>query len=240
MKAVILAGGRGTRLAPYTTILPKPLMPIGDKPIVDIVIRQLCHYGFTDITLAVGYLAELMMAYAGQGERFGIHISYSREEEPLGTAGPLALIPDLTERFLIMNGDVLTQMNYSDMLSDHLASGAIGTIAVYPRNIKIDLGVVEYDENRHLTRYIEKPTHHYLASMGIYIFEPQVLSYIPKNKSLDLPDLVGRLVSEGKTVNCYRYDGYWMDIGSPDDYRQAAADFQKFKGQLFPFNEPAK
>jgi len=238
MKAVILAGGRGTRLAPYTTVLPKPLMPIGDKPIVDIVIRQLCRHGFTDITLAVGYLAELLMAYAGQGERFGLRIAYSREEEPLGTAGPLGLIPDLTDRFLVMNGDVLTGINYTDMLANHQASGAIGTVAVYPRSVKIDLGVVEFDENQHLTQYIEKPTHHYRASMGIYIFEPRVLAYIPKNTPLDLPDLVKRLVTAGETVNCYHYDGYWLDIGSPDDYRQAAADFGRLAGQLLPSDEP--
>jgi NDP-sugar pyrophosphorylase family protein len=135
MKAVILAGGRGTRLAPYTTILPKPLMPIGDKPILDIVIRQLRHHRYTDITLAVGYLAELLMAYFGAGERFGVKIAYSREEQPLGTAGPIALVSNLDERFLVMNGDVLTAIDYTAMLAHHQASSAIGTVAVYPRSV---------------------------------------------------------------------------------------------------------
>ena len=166
MKAVILAGGRGTRLAPYTTILPKPLMPVGDKPILDIIIHQLRHHGFTDITLAVGYLAELLMAYFGQGERFGVQITYSREERPLGTAGPLSLIPNLSDRFLLMNGDVLTALDYSDMLTHHQASGAIATVAVYPRDVKIDLGVVEYDDQCRLTNYTEKPTHHYRGEHG--------------------------------------------------------------------------
>jgi NDP-sugar pyrophosphorylase family protein len=234
MKAVILAGGRGTRLAPYTTILPKPLMPIGDKPILDIVIRQLRHHRYTDITLAVGYLAELLMAYFGNGERFGVNLKYSREEQPLGTAGPIALVPDLDDRFLVMNGDVLTAIDYTHMLAQHRASGAIGTIAVYPRSVKIDLGVVEYDEQHHLTNYIEKPTQHYRVSMGIYIFEPRVLQFIPKNQRLDLPDLVKNLVAAGEVMNCYPYDGYWLDIGRADDYAQAATDFERLAAQLLP------
>jgi NDP-sugar pyrophosphorylase family protein len=239
MKAVILAGGRGTRLAPYTTILPKPLMPIGDRPILDIVIRQLKGYGFTDITLAVGYLAELLMAYFGTGERFGVKISYSREEEPLGTAGPLSLVPGLTDRFLVMNGDVLTAINYSDMLAHHQASGAIGTVAVYPRSVRIDLGVVQYDEQYRLTDYVEKPTHQYRVSMGIYFFEPRVLGFIQPSMRLDLPDLVKQLVAAGETVNCYPYSGYWLDIGRPDDYQQAVADFERLEGDLLPDEEQA-
>jgi len=237
MKAVILAGGRGTRLAPYTTILPKPLMPIGDKPILDIVIRQLGHHGFTDITLAVGHLAELLMAYFGTGERFGVKIAYSREDEPLGTAGPLSLVPDLTDRFLVMNGDVLTAINYSDMLAHHRASDAIGTVAVYPRSVKINLGVVEYDDQCRLTDYIEKPSYHYQVSMGIYVFESRVLDAIRPNVRLDLPDLVKQLVAAGETMNCYPYDGYWLDIGRPDDYQQAVADFERMAGELLPGEE---
>jgi NDP-sugar pyrophosphorylase family protein len=234
MKAVILAGGRGTRLAPYTTILPKPLMPIGDKPILDIVIRQLRHHHYKDITLAVGYLAELLMAYFGTGERLGVQITYSREEQPLGTAGPIALVSNLDERFLVMNGDVLTAIDYTAMLAHHRASGAIGTVAVYPRSVKIDLGVVEFDDRQRLTQYIEKPTQHYRVSMGIYIFEPRVLNFIPKGQRLDLPDLVRSLIAAGEVINCYPYDGYWLDIGRPDDYAQAAADFEKLATQLVP------
>jgi NDP-sugar pyrophosphorylase family protein len=239
MKAVILAGGRGTRLLPYTTILPKPLMPIGDRPILDIVIQQLRHHGFTDITLAVGYLAELLMAYFGQGERFGVQITYSREEKPLGTAGPLSLIPDLSDRFLLMNGDVLTALNYSDMLTHHQASGAIATVAVYPRDVKIDLGIVEYDARCRLTNYTEKPTHHYRVSMGIYVFEPRVLDFVRPNECLDLPDLMKRLMAAGEIVNCYPYDGYWLDIGRPDDYQQAVADFERLADRLLPNPHPS-
>jgi len=239
MKAVILAGGRGTRLAPYTTILPKPLMPIGDRPILDIIIHQLRHYGFTDINLAVGHLAELLMAYFGNGERFGVNITYSREEEPLGTAGPLSLIPGLTDRFLVMNGDVLTSVDYADMVAHHEASGGIGTVAVHPRTVRIDFGVVEYDSQYRLVEYIEKPTHHYRVSMGIYVFEPRVLDFIHPNARLDLPDLVKRLVVAGETVNCYPYSGYWLDIGRPDDHEQAVADFERLAGELLPGKEQA-
>lgn len=234
MKAVILAGGRGTRLAPYTTVLPKPLMPIGDKPILDIVIRQLRHYGFTDITLAVGYLAELLMAYFGNGERFGVTIRYSHEEQPLGTAGPIALVDGLDEPFLVMNGDVLTTLNFRELMAFHRSSGAITTIATYPRSVKIDLGVIEHDEQGALTRYIEKPTHHYRVSMGIYIFEPRARSYIPRNQPLDLPDLLTTMIRHGEIVKCYPYDSYWLDIGRVDDYQRAVEDFERNKEMFLP------
>ncbi|MES2935545.1 MAG: sugar phosphate nucleotidyltransferase [Pseudomonadota bacterium] len=234
MRAVILAGGRGTRLAPYTLILPKPLMPLGDKPILDLITRQLQRHGITDITLAVGYLAELLMSYFGNGQRFGVQMAYSREEEPLGTAGPLSLIPDLTERFLVMNGDVLTTLDFGAMLARHVTSGALCTVAVHRRQIGIDLGVVEYDAEFQLTSYIEKPIHHYQASMGIYIFEPRVLDFIPANQHLDLPDLMQQLMRAGERVHCYPFEGYWLDIGRPDDHAQAVADLDKLEPLLFP------
>jgi NDP-sugar pyrophosphorylase family protein len=237
MKAVILAGGRGTRLAPYTTILPKPLMPIGDKPILDIVIRQLRHYGFTDITLAVGYLAELLMAYFGDGERFGVRIHYSHEDQPLGTAGPIALVDGLDEPFLVMNGDVLTTVDFAALMAFHREGDAVATVLTYPRSVKIDLGVIEFDACGCLTRYIEKPTHHYHVSTGIYIFEPRVRSYIPRNQRLDLPDLLLSMMARGEKVRCYRPDIYWLDIGRVDDYQQAVADFERYRERFLPFEQ---
>lgn len=232
--AVILAGGRGTRLAPYSTVLPKPLMPIDEKPILEIVIRQLARYGFRDITLAVGYMAELLMAYFGDGERFGVRLRYSREDRPLGTAGPLGLVDDLTDRFLVMNGDVLTGVDYGRMAEAHAASGAIGTVASYPRHVAIDFGVIEYDTQHRLTDYIEKPTLDYRVSMGIYLFERRVLEYIPRGERLDLPDLVKRLIASGETMNCYPYEGYWLDIGRADDYQRAVAEFVERRAELLP------
>jgi NDP-mannose synthase len=234
MKAVILAGGRGTRLAPYTTVLPKPLMPVSDKPILDIVINQLRHYGFTEITLAVGYLSELLMAYFGDGSRFGVSIRYSHEEQPLGTAGPLALVDGLDEPFLVMNGDVLTTLDFGDLMRFHRAGSSIATITTYPRSVKIDLGVIEYDEQALLSRYIEKPTHHYNVSMGIYIFNPQALRFIPQNQRLDLPDLMLKMIGQGETVRCYRCDGYWLDIGRIDDYQLAVQDFERNRALFLP------
>jgi len=234
MKAVILAGGRGTRLAPYTTILPKPLMPVGDKPILDIVINQLRHYGFTDITLAVGYLSELLMAYFGDGSRFGVSIHYSHEDQPLGTAGPIALVEGLTEPFLVMNGDILTALNFGDLMAYHRRNQAIATIATYPRSVKIDLGVIESDDQARLTRYIEKPTNHYRVSMGIYIFDPRVREHIPYNQRLDLPDLLMGMLAEQQLVQCYMYDGYWLDIGRVDDYQRAVEDFEQHRASFLP------
>jgi NDP-sugar pyrophosphorylase family protein len=227
MRVVILAGGRGSRLAPYTTILPKPLMPVGDKPILDIIIRQLKEQGITEITLAVGYLSELLMAYFGNGERLGVSISYSHEEEPLGTAGPLGLITDLRERFLVMNGDILCSLSINEMQKSHLASGALCTMAVHRREIPINLGVIDYDEKHRVKAYIEKPMHFFQASMGIYLFEPSIGNFIPKNQKLDLPDLVNKLIHEGEHVNCYPFNGYWLDIGRPDDHAKANADIEE-------------
>jgi NDP-sugar pyrophosphorylase family protein len=234
MKAVILAGGRGTRLAPYTTILPKPLMPVGDKPILDIVIRQLRHYGFTDITLAVGYLSELLRAYFGEGDRFGVTIRYSQEQKPLGTAGPLALIDHLDEPFLMMNGDILTSLDFAQLMQAHRQGGQLATLCTFPRPVNIDLGVVEFNEQRLLTRYIEKPTHHYWVSMGIYAFDPRVRANVPREVPLDLPDLLRVLLSRGETVRCHQHDGYWLDIGRLEDYQRAADAFATHRQRFLP------
>ncbi|MBI5839969.1 MAG: NTP transferase domain-containing protein [Chloroflexi bacterium] len=232
MRAVILAGGKGTRLAPYTTVLPKPLMPIGEMPILEIVLRRLAHYGIRDVTLAVGYLAELLMAYCGDGGKFGVKLDYSREEQPLGTAGPISLIPGLNETFLVMNGDLLTTVDYSDMLKYHRERNAPATIACYQRDVKIDLGVIELDADNWVTNYIEKPTYHYAVSMGIYIFEPAVLQYIRPNQRLDLPELVIKLMNEGQRVNVYKFNGYWLDIGRHDDYERAIDEFASHRGDF--------
>ena len=234
MKAVVLAGGKGTRLAPYTTILPKPLMPIGDMPILEIVIRQLAHHGFDDITLAVGYLAELLMAYCGDGTRYGLKLSYSREETPLGTAGPIAIVPNLNETFLVMNGDVLTTLDYSDMWRYHQERGAIATLATYQRDVKIDLGVIESDTDNWVTNYVEKPAFHYSVSTGIYIFAPAILEYITPGQRLDLPELVLRLLDQGERVSSYHYNGYWLDIGRHDDYEVAIRKFETHRQEFLP------
>lgn len=233
MRAVILAGGKGTRLAPYTTVLPKPLMPIGEMPILEIVMRQLSYYGIQHITLAVGYLAELLMAYCGDGSKFGVKLDYSREEQPLGTAGPISLIQNLHETFLVMNGDLLTTIDYGAMWKYHKERGAIATLASYKREVKIDLGVIE-SEDGWVKDYIEKPTYRYAVSTGIYIFEPDVLEFMEHGQRLDLPGLVLRMMHASKKVNIYNFNGYWLDIGRHDDYESAIEEFSTHRNEFLP------
>ena len=234
MKAVILAGGKGTRLKPYTTAFPKPLMPIGDKPILEIVVKQLKSYGFDEIIMAVGHLAELIRTFFNDGSKYGINIKYTRENKPLGTAGPLALMKEeLKETFLMMNGDVLTTLDFSDLVNYHKRNGAIATIALKKRDVKIDFGVVEIDGSNSIVGYTEKPEIDYLVSMGVYVFEPKVLEYIKPNEYLDFPDLIKKLISNGETVKGYAYDGYWLDIGRPDDYERANKEVEEIYPKLF-------
>ena len=240
MKAVIFAGGQGTRLAPYNIVLPKPLVPLGDRPILDIVIQQLAHHGFDRIVLSVGYLAELIEAYYRDGARRSARaeISFVRESEPLGTCGPLALVPELTETFLVMNGDILTTLDYTKLVTYHHEQGGILTIALSRRPVKIDLGVVELDDRNVITRFVEKPTLHYRASMGIYVYEPAVLDFIEPGERLDFPEMVWRLLDAGKKVVGYPCDDYWLDLGSHEDYRKAQDEFEQMRARLLP-GEPA-
>jgi len=237
MKAIVLAGGKGTRLAPYTKILPKPLIPIGDMPILEILIHQLKKAGIDEIILTVGHLAELLRAFFNDGSKLGVKISYSYEQQPLGTAGPISLIDGLEETFLVMNGDVLTTLCLNDLISFHKQQNPIATIAMHSREVFIDLGVIQCNGKDRVVGYIEKPTNKYLVSMGIYIFEPKILSYIPSGKYLDFPDLVNELLIANEKVMGYSYDGYWQDLGRPDDYEQAYSDFETMRSQFLPESE---
>ncbi|MGA2331278.1 MAG: sugar phosphate nucleotidyltransferase [Syntrophales bacterium] len=236
MKAVILAGGKGTRLAPYTTIFPKPLVPLGHRPILDIIIRQLAYYGFRRIVLNVGYLAELIVAYfqTANSQLPLIDLSYFKEPKPMGTAGSLKMIPDLNETFLVMNGDILTSMDYSKLVAYHKGHGGILTIGMHKKQVKIDLGVIEAGQDNILTGYIEKPNKEYSVSMGIYVYEPDVLKYIEPDTYLDFPTLVLRLIESGKKVVGYPCDDYWLDIGCHDDYIRAQDEFEQMIDIFLP------
>lgn len=235
MKAVILAGGKGARLAPYTKILPKPLMPIGDMPILEVLLRQLKAAGVNNVVITVGHLAALLRTYFSDGRELGLNITYSYEDKPLGTAGPLALVDGLNDTFFVMNGDVLTTMKFQELLQFHKSQGAVATIAAHQRTVKIDLGVLQHaDGDYRVTNYIEKPSYDYLVSMGIYIFEPEVLKFIPRNEYLDFPNLVLKLIAAGKKVCYLPHDGYWMDLGRPDDYEQAAQEFEALRDEILP------
>lgn len=239
MKAIILAGGKGTRLAPYTKVLPKPLMPIGEMPILEIILRQLKSVGIQDITIAVGHLSGLLQAFFQDGKRLGVNIAYSIEETPLGTAGPLALIKGLDETFLVTNGDVLTTLDLRELIHFHKEQNAATTIATHHRKVKIDYGVLEWTNGMHISGYSEKPSIDYWVSMGIYIFEPRVLTYIPRGEYLDFPDLVKALIAAGESVVGYQFDDYWQDLGRPDDYEAATRDFEQMRSRFLHEENPA-
>lgn len=236
-RAVILAGGPGTRLRPYTIVIPKPLMPIGDMPILEIVVRQLARAGFRRVTIATGYLAELIEAFFGDGSRHGIEIDYFREHEPLGTVGALSMIESLDDDFLVMNGDVLTDLDYGDLLERHCSGGQAATIATHQREVQVSLGVLQFgaaEDPDAVTGYVEKPSYSYDVSMGVYCFAPRVRGYIPRGVRLDFPDLVLKLIAEGETVRAVRSQDTWFDIGRHEDYETAQEEFERLRPRLFP------
>jgi NDP-mannose synthase len=240
MRVVILAGGKGVRLAPLTDVIPKPLVPLGGLPIMEVVIRQLRYFGFRHITIAVGYMADLIRAYFQDGAKWGLKIDYSCESEPLGTAGPLSIIDDLSDTFLVMNADVLTNLNYRELVDYHKHHSAIATVSAYERQVSIDLGVIIKNGSCRIKDYIEKPSYSHMVSMGIYVFEPQSLEFIPRNEYLDFPDLVKNLLTVGQPVNYYPFDGYWLDIGRHDDYARAAEEFDRLRDKFHIWgNKPA-
>lgn len=229
MQAVILAGGRGRRLYPYTTVLPKPLMPIGDIPILEVILRQLEAYRFDDIIISTGYLHGIIRAYLEGRTHPGLSIRYSQEKEPLGTIAPLHLIPDLDETFLVMNGDLLTDLNYHKLMEYHKQKGGIATIATYKRDSQIDFGILEYDNDRRIQTFREKPVYHFEVSMGAYVLQRRILDLIPTDRAFGFDDLMYILTERKESVYSYPFDGYWLDIGRPDDYERAINEFEDKK-----------
>jgi NDP-sugar pyrophosphorylase family protein len=231
LRAIILAGGKGARLRPFTVNFPKPLVPLGDTPVLEVLIRRLIQYGITDITLTLGHLAELVKAYFDhrRGLLEEITLRYVEEEEPTGTAGSLALVPGIEDTFLVMNGDLLTNLDFDALVQFHHEQKAILTIATHTRRVKIDLGVLELNGDYQVTHYMEKPETTYRVSMGIYVYDPAVLKYIEPGKYLDFPDLVLRLLEKGERVCAFPCDCLWLDIGRPDDYARAQELFSQNK-----------
>ena len=231
-RSIILAGGKGTRLRPYTVVLPKPLMPVGEYPILEVVIRQLVGHGFNHITIAVNHQAELIKAFFGSGEKWNVKIDYSLEDQPLGTMGPLKLISDLPEHFLVMNGDVLTDLNYSEFYNEHSSRERLFTISAFAREQKIDYGVLTSDENGNLSGFLEKPTNSYNVSMGVYMVSRKILKYVPFNQPYGFDSLMLDLLKDKEKVNVRPFSGYWLDIGRPDDYMQAIEEFGAMKSKF--------
>lgn len=228
MEAVILAGGKGTRLKPYTTTIPKPLVPVGERPILGIVLEQLRTAGVKKVTMTVNHMSELIMAFFGTGERFGLKIEYSLEDKPLGTVAPVKLIKDLPEHFIVMNGDLLTDIDFAGLYDYHVQSGCELTVATYQRDSVIDFGVIDIDRDTHRAiGFREKPTYHFDVSTGVYVYSRSVLDRVPDGRAYGFDSLMLDMLRDGAPVNIYEHPGYWLDIGRPDDYEQANRDWEK-------------
>lgn len=226
MKILILAGGKGMRLRPYTTVLPKPLMPLGDKPILERLIIQLREHNFKNVYLSVGYLSALIRAYFGNGDKWGVKIEYVQEDKPLGTAGPIALLPEIDKPYLVLNGDLVTNLNFAEILDYHNRQKSILTIGIHELEYQLPLGFLEINYNKEIVDYIEKPVKKYNMSMGIYVCSPKISSYIKENEYLDFPDLTKKLLKAGEKVKGYFNDSYWVDIGRPEEYEKALSLFE--------------
>lgn len=231
-RAVILAGGKGTRLRPYTVVLPKPLMPIGEFPILEVIIRQLVQHGFDHVTMAVNHQAEIIKAFFQDGQKWGVKIDYSLEDRPLSTMAPLRLIPDLPENFLVMNGDILTDLSFSDLHEEHVSKNNIFTISSYVREQKIDYGVLQTDASGYLAGFTEKPKKQYLVSMGVYMASRRIMNFIPEGKAYGFDNLMLDLIQSKQPASVRKFNGYWLDIGRPDDYMQAIEEFEQMKSRF--------
>lgn len=232
MMAVILAGGLGTRLKPFTVTIPKPLLPLGDVPILEVVVHQLAAAGVNRIVLTLGHMAPFFIAFLQSWAPKNVKIEYCIEDEPLGTAGSLRLIPDLEEDFIVMNGDILSTIDFGALFALHKQKEAWGTIALSRRDVKIDYGVIETTTDGLLGEYIEKPSIPYYVSMGMNVLTHRCLEFIPERQKFDMPNLMTAMKDAGKPVLCYKTDCYWQDIGRFDDYQQASEDFAVSPGRF--------
>ena len=235
-RVVILAGGKGTRLRPFTATFPKPLVPLGNMPILEVLIRQLRAQGFRHVTLTLGHLSTLIRAFLVQHKQLneGMQIDFVDEEVPTGTSGSLASVAGLTDAFLVMNGDVLTDLSFRELMNDHKRSGAALTIATHRKEVKIDLGVIQANEYARVIQYLEKPSYEFEVSMGVYVYEPRIVALIKPGQYLDLPNLVQILLERGEHVHLHRNEAFWLDIGRPEDYASAQDLFAKEPSRFLP------
>ncbi len=233
IQAIILAGGQGSRLRPYTTVLPKPLMPVGEFPIAEIIIRQLKAIGLTNIVMSTGHLAGLIEAYFKNGQQWGVKIKYVMEDRPLGTAGAIKLIPNLEDHFLVINGDVLTDMDFSQMLRYHKKQKNFATIAIKERTVKTDFGVILKGKRDELVDYIEKPEHKSFVSIGVNVLNKQCREYIPGLEAMGMPELMLKMKAAGKRVGCFETKDMWLDLGRLEDLELSQEVFLKNRNKFF-------
>lgn len=238
--AVMLAGGLGSRLAPFTAVIPKPLVPIGNESIAEILLRQLAHHGIQRVIVSIGYLGHLIQAVLGDGSRYGLELQYQREEQPLGTVGPLWLIEDrLPQDFLVLNGDVLSDIDFAALLDSHAAQGRTLTVATYPRQVKVDLGVLQTDEQGVVSAFVEKPQYDFLVSMGVYAMNRRVLDYFTHGQAFGFDQLVLAMLAARDPVGTFDWSGgRWLDIGRPADFATAQQDFQAQRHLYLPWEQP--
>ncbi len=234
MDVILLAGGQGSRLRPYTTVLPKPLMPIGDTPVLEVLLQQVGRLGVRRVTLAVGYLREIIYAYLEpRRAKYPFQLQYVTEDKPLGTVGPARQVEGIDGTFLLMNGDILTTLSFADLVAFHKAQGAMMTVAASRRRVDIDYGVLRLEGAR-IVEQVEKPSYHYDVSMGIYVIEPEALAHVPPNTRMDVPDLIRLLIARNDKVCAYSSDCFWLDIGRAEDYAAAIEEFERRRHEFLP------
>lgn len=229
MMAVVLAGGKGTRLRPHTDEIPKPLLAVGGEPIVALLLRQMQKSGIKKVVMAVNHLSEQIARAIGDGQKFGLTVEYSHEQESLSTVAPLKLVKNLPDDFIVANADVLTDLNFKNLFDNHIKNRAKLTVATCARTSPIDFGVLTVDDNGMAVGFNEKPTFNFIVSMGIYVFNKSVLEIVPENRPFGFDQLMYALLDRQIPIHTYPYSGYWLDIGRPDDFQKANEDIERFK-----------
>ncbi len=241
MQAVILAGGRGTRLLPYTVVFPKPMLPVGGQPIIQTIVAQLVQSGFDDIVISLGYLGDMIELFFREEKNRppGVRIRYVQEKEPLGTSGALSLIEGLDDHFLVVNGDILSSLSYRQIYEYHLEKKSCLTVAVGRKEVTLTLGILTLDSEEKVTSIEEKPTYYFNDNMGIYVYSREAVKYLPKNQRTDANVLIQRLIADRKPVFGYRSSEpyYWIDIGQHAEYEQANSEFEKHRDKFLMIPE---
>ena len=237
MNAIVLAGGRGIRLQPYTNVLPKPLLPLDDMSILHVILIQLRNAGFTRITLAIGYKGDMIEQFFGNGCDLDLEIRYSREPRSLGTAGPLSLVSDFNQSTLVMNVDLLTTIDFADLMSYHRSEASLATVVLYRYALNIEFGVAELNVHQRLVNILEKPRTNYLVNSGIYVLDPEILAYIPVGEYMDMPTVLKKAIDDNKQIQTYQFDGKWLDIGTPDKFNQAVTEFKAHRNDYLAAKE---